>query len=97
MNNLIFPRTPATKQITIIDNETEIGETMMMGLRLVREGVSNKKIINKFGITLQQRFGPQINRLIEFGLLEWAGDERDVLRLTNKGRLLGNQVFKEFI
>ena len=95
--DLIFPRTSATKQITIIDNETEIGETMMMGLRLVNEGVSNKKIINKFGITLQQRFGPQINRLIEIGLLEWAGDEMDVLRLTNNGRLLGNQVFKEFI
>ena len=94
---LIFPRTPATKQITIIDKETELGETMIMGLRLVREGVSNKKIINKFGITLQQRFGPQINRLIEFGLLEWAGEGRDILRLTNKGRLLGNQVFKEFI
>jgi oxygen-independent coproporphyrinogen III oxidase len=95
--NLSFPRTPATKQITIIDNETEIGETMMMGLRLVREGVPNKKFKKKFGVSLQQRFGPQINRLIEIGLLEWAGDEMDALRLTNNGRLLGNQVFKEFI
>jgi oxygen-independent coproporphyrinogen-3 oxidase len=94
---IIFPRTPATKQITIIDGETEIGETMMMGLRLVKEGVSNKKFQKKFGITLLQRFGEQINRLIDFELLEWAGEEMDVLRLTNKGRLLGNQVFKEFI
>ena len=96
-NQLIFPRTPATKQITLIDNETEIGETMMMGLRLVNEGVSNKKFYKKFGITLQERFSVQIDRLIEYGLLEWAGYENDSLRLTNKGRLLGNQVFKEFI
>ena len=29
-----FPRTPATIEINPIDNDTEIGETMMMGLRL---------------------------------------------------------------
>jgi len=96
-NQLIFPRTPATKQITLIDNETEIGETMMMGLRLVNDGVSNKKFYKKFRITLQERFSVQIDRLIEYGLLEWAGYENDTLRLTNKGRLLGNQVFREFI
>jgi oxygen-independent coproporphyrinogen-3 oxidase len=96
-NQLIFPRTPATKQITSIDNETEIGETMMMGLRLVNEGVSNKKFYKRFGISLQERFSAQIDRLIEYGLLEWAGYENDTLRLTNKGRLLSNQVFREFI
>jgi len=92
-----FPRTPATLQIDPIDVDTEIGETMMMGLRLVIEGVSNYEFQRRFGISLQQCFGIQIDRLLGFGLLEWAGDGNETLRLTSKGRLLGNQVFMEFI
>jgi oxygen-independent coproporphyrinogen-3 oxidase len=92
-----FPRTPATIEITPIDNETEIGETMMMGLRLVSEGVSDIEFQRRFGTSLQSRFSAQIDRLKSVGLLEWAGENDDRLRLTTRGRLLGNQVFKEFI
>jgi len=92
-----FPRLPATLQTVPIDVDTEIGETMMMGLRLVLEGVSSQVFQHRFGISLKQRFGIQIDRLISYGLLEWAGVENEILRLTNKGHLLGNQVFKEFI
>jgi coproporphyrinogen III oxidase-like Fe-S oxidoreductase len=70
---------------------------MMMGLRLVLEGVSNQEFQQRFGISLQERFSAQIDRLISFGLLEWTGDQWERLRLTKKGHLLGNQVFKEFI
>jgi oxygen-independent coproporphyrinogen-3 oxidase len=93
----IFPHTPATIQLNPIDTDTEIGETMMMGLRLVLEGVSNQEFQRRFGISLQERFSAQIDRLISFGLLEWTGDQWERLRLTKKGHLLGNQVFKEFI
>jgi hypothetical protein len=31
------------------------------------------------------------------GLLEWAGADGEYLRLTRRGRLLGNRVFVEFI
>jgi oxygen-independent coproporphyrinogen III oxidase len=95
--SMIFPRTPATKHMNSIDADTEVGETMMMGLRLVIEGVSNQEFQQRFGISLQERFGIQIERLIAFGLLEWNGKQDDRLRLTQKGHLLGNQVFKEFI
>jgi len=92
-----FPHTPATIQMNYIDADTEIGETMMMGLRLVLEGVSNQEFQQRFGASLQDRFGIQIERLISLGLLEWAVKQDVRLRLTNKGHLLGNQVFKEFI
>ncbi len=92
-----FPRTPATIQMNYIDNETEIGEMMMMGLRLIIEGVSNLNFEKRYGMCLQDKFGPQIKRLISFGLLEWIGSGDERLRLTKKGHLLGNQVFKEFI
>lgn len=94
---LDFPATPATIQNSYIDTETEIGETMMMGLRLVKEGVSSEVFQKRFGINLYTRFQAQIDRFIDVGLLEWDGQDDKRLRLTSKGYLLGNQVFMEFI
>jgi oxygen-independent coproporphyrinogen-3 oxidase len=70
---------------------------MMMGLRLVMEGVSSEEFMQRYGTSLQDRFGPQINHLISIGLLEWTGEQEERLRLSKKGHLLGNQVFREFI
>jgi oxygen-independent coproporphyrinogen-3 oxidase len=92
-----FPSTPATIELNHIDSDTEIGETMMMGLRLVLEGVSNQEFMKRFGTSLQKRFHVQIDRLISLGLLEWNGTQGERLRLTQKGHLLGNRVFREFI
>jgi oxygen-independent coproporphyrinogen-3 oxidase len=92
-----FPRTPATAEIIAVEREAEIAETMMMGLRLVQEGVSNKIFQKRFGNRLEDVFGMQIQHLRSLGLLEWAADDGDILRLTPRGRLLGNQVFVEFV
>jgi oxygen-independent coproporphyrinogen III oxidase len=92
-----FPQTPATLSVSPINRQSEIGEMMMMGLRLTDEGVSAVKFLERFGQTLDQVYGPQIERLIRLGLLEWAGPQEDSLRLSQRGRLLGNQVFMEFI
>ncbi len=92
-----FPRTPATLDATPVDRENEIAETMMMGLRLVQEGVSNAGFTQRFGIRLEQLFAKQIGELTRKGLLEWGNEGQDMLRLTSKGRLLGNQVFVEFV
>ncbi len=89
-----FPRTPATQELIPIDQETEMGETMMMGLRLTQEGVSDQHFRTRFGCTLRGRFGWELDLLEERGLLEWNGDR---VRLTPRGRLLGNQVFQYFI
>jgi oxygen-independent coproporphyrinogen-3 oxidase len=96
---LQFPCTPATQTAQAIARAVEIGETMMMGLRLVQEGISARRFEARFGQTLEQVFGPQIERLVRMGLLEWVENEPDgtSLRLTPKGRLVGNQVFVEFI
>jgi oxygen-independent coproporphyrinogen-3 oxidase len=96
-SNYVFPRTPATIELNFIDTDTEIGETMMMGLRLISEGVSSQDFKQRFRISLQDQFGAQINHLILLGLLEWTDTKETRLRLTQKGYLLGNQVFREFI
>ena len=93
----IFPQTPAAAQVTQIDTQTEIGETMMMGLRLTREGVSQTVFRMRFGRQMTDVFGTQIERLRGLGLLEWAGTQQDVLRLTPRARFVGNRVFMEFI
>ena len=93
----LFPTTPATQSVQRIERQAEIGETMMTGLRLVQEGVSNRNFKQRFGQALQDVFPAQIERLVRLGLLEWGGDDYDRLRLTRPGRLLGNQVFVEFI
>jgi oxygen-independent coproporphyrinogen-3 oxidase len=90
-----FPCTPATVALIPNEGDTEIGEFMMMGLRLVSEGVSNQEFKHRFGVNIENKFSLQIARLVELGLLEWM--DMESLRLTKKGRLLGNQVFKEFI
>jgi len=91
---LVFPRSPATSDLIPVDRTSEIGETMMMGLRLTREGVSAKTFNERFGLNLGDFFNHPIKRFSELGLLEWTGDN---LRLTQRGRLLGNQVFMEFL
>jgi oxygen-independent coproporphyrinogen-3 oxidase len=92
-----FPLTPATQSAQSVDRQTEIGETMMMGLRLVQEGVSARAFSQRFGQELAEVFGDQIERLTRLGLLEWAGEKSDCLRLTPQAYLVGNQVFVEFI
>jgi oxygen-independent coproporphyrinogen-3 oxidase len=89
-----FPATPATVSLTPIDPQTEIEETMMVGLRLLEEGVSASTFEERFQRSLTDVYPTEIRRLTGLGLLEWAGDR---LRLTPKGHLLGNQVFVEFI
>ncbi len=92
-----FPATPATASLTPIDPQTEIEETMMVGLRLLEEGVSARAFEQRFQRQLADVFPSEIQRLTRLGLIEWAGEDKDRLRLTPKGHLLGNLVFVEFI
>lgn len=94
---LTFPFSPTTISHTHIDKNTEMQETMMVGLRLIREGISKEIFIKRFEKPLEVVFGNEIKALTQNGLLEWAGESGDTLRLTRRGLLLGNQVFMQFI
>jgi oxygen-independent coproporphyrinogen-3 oxidase len=72
----------------------EMDETMIMGLRLVEEGVPWPRFRQRFGLDPRQRYGPQISELVDLGLLEIDGCR---LRLSPQGHLLGNQVFARFL
>lgn len=92
-----FPAGAAVESALPIGRWTAMQEHLMVGLRLLDEGVSNHTFQQRFGVGLERAFPRQIAHLQEVGLLEWAGSDQDVLRLTRRGWLLGNQVFSEFV
>ena len=76
-----------------IDERLEMAETMMMGLRL-SEGISQGAFRRRFGVSLAETYGPQIDDLLGLELVAW---QEDCLVLTPKGKLLGNEVFQRFL
>ncbi len=68
-------------------------ETLMLGLRMV-EGVSETRFYDRWGSGLYETYGKTIDRFSDFGLVTWL-DGR--VRLTTRARLLGNQIFQEFL
>ena len=83
--------------ISLTDNDV-MSETMMMGMRLTHEGINAEDFANRFGKDLKEVYSKEISKLLERKLVEWDyQDMNSHLRLTKNGRLLGNQVFMEFI
>lgn len=77
-----------------ISQALEMAETMILGLRLVEEGVSFERFFRRFGRPLNEVYGPSLEELVELGLIEINGKR---VRLTRRGRLLGNEVFERFL
>lgn len=73
--------------------EAAMAETMFLGLRLTR-GVDGAAFRRRFGREITEVYGRQIAALAERGLLE---ERAGTYRLTERGRLLGNLVFREFV
>jgi oxygen-independent coproporphyrinogen III oxidase len=96
-----FPLSPATVNDHKNTQHDDMQETMMTGLRLTHEGVSAQVFRERFGVDLMDVFGKEINELVRLGLLEWMNNLQNNkggdLRLTYRGRLLGNQVFMRFV
>lgn len=97
---------PVKKYMTpLIDNELpvlenhlvpiheQMEEEMFLGLRKT-EGVSYTKFYDKFRVQMTDIFAKPLEKHIGKGLLE----EKDgFVRLTKQGKLLGNEVFQEFL
>lgn len=70
-----------------------MAETVILGLRLV-DGLPLEDFRRRFGVDLGSAYGPQVEELEGLGLLERADG---CLRLTPRGRLLGNEAFQRFL
>ena len=104
MSNIEFPLSPATVNHHKQTETDDMGEFMMTGLRLTfaREFLQ-RLFIKDLDAKLFEVYSKEIDELIRFGLLEWKKEmsetfgASDILRLTTRGRLLGNQVFMRFV
>ena len=83
---------PVVGGVECVNGALEMAETMMMGLRL-DEGVDLATFERRFGRRLDSEYGEELEELTGFGLLE---RDDGAVRLTARGRLLGNEVFLRF-
>jgi oxygen-independent coproporphyrinogen-3 oxidase len=77
-----------------IDPRTAMGETMMLGLRLVGEGVPFAGFSALHGRDLRGVFAAELAELADWGLIAMDGAR---VRLTERGLMVGNQVFGRFM
>lgn len=88
-----------TERLEVVESDEAIGpdlemaETLFLGLRRGL-GVSHSEFRRRFGCELADRYGPTIAELVRSGLL---ATDADGIRLTPRGRLLGNEVFVRFL
>ena len=78
---------------TLTANET-MAETMMLGLRLTREGVNCRRFQSRFGVDPRVKFAAEIETFTRRGLLEVTPD---ALRLTPQGVFLASEVMVAFV
>ena len=99
------PQPPATltgewlERVGPVGGHEDIGpdlaaaETMFLGLRLL-DGLDLAQASARLGIDLADKYRPQIEELLELGLLERQGS---LLRLSEPAYLIANQVFTRFL
>lgn len=92
-----FPAGPATITLITVDRLTQMRDFMLLGLRLLREGVSEDRFHRSFGKTMKEVFSEEISYLLENELVEWVEKDQQTLHLTSKGTMLANQVFMQFV
>jgi oxygen-independent coproporphyrinogen III oxidase len=95
--DFVFPTTPATLSVDKVDQETQMMDEMMLSLRLIQDGVNKKRFLELYKVEMTDTFPTEIMNLIDLGLIEWVGEDREKLRLTRRGIFVANQVFMEFV
>ncbi len=74
--------------------DMEQGETMMIGLRLLHEGIGEAGFLARHGQTLDMVYGTEIAALTEIGMIERLPDR---IRLTRHGMMVANDVAERFV
>jgi oxygen-independent coproporphyrinogen-3 oxidase len=87
-----LPEPPAGGDLQSRDEEME--ETVFMGLRLVREGVSTRAFAERFGVDIRDVYGKVIDGLVARGMVE---ENADCLRLAPEAIPVANDVFAAFL
>lgn len=78
------------KEVTLIE---KMEEEMFLGLRK-NEGVSLERFEQRYGQSLQQVYGNEIEELLRKDLI---AIDHHFIKLTRRGRFVGNEVFQYFL
>ena len=78
----------------VLDNDDKTSEFIILGLRLINDGVSKEQFYNRFGCDIYSVFGKYINKHISDGLLV---DDGSNIHLTRKGCYVSNYVMSDFL
>jgi oxygen-independent coproporphyrinogen III oxidase len=104
VSSLVFPLSPATVNQHKQTLKDDMSEFMLTGLRLTQEGILESDFQARFEESMQDVFGDEIHELMKSGLIERTDSPLPTreglgmrVRLTERGRLLGNQVFMRFV
>ncbi len=84
---------PVVDTVEAIGLRLEMAETMMMGLRL-DTGIISEDFARRFGRSPAEAYPDDVADLAALGLLEKSDG---ALKLTSRGRMLGNEVFSRFL
>ena len=79
--------------VHVVTEKEKMEEELFLGLRKTK-GVSKIAFQKKFNMEMDQVFAKQLQNNQEQGLLE---ESDGYVRLTRKGKLLGNEVFQSFL
>jgi oxygen-independent coproporphyrinogen-3 oxidase len=77
----------------VVSPAMAMAETAMLGLRL-NAGVSRSEFAARYGRTFERVFDERLADIRDLGLIETVDDR---IRLTEHGRLLGNEVFARLL
>ncbi len=87
-----------------INAVTSRGETMMMGLRLLEEGIRLSEFAERYGAPLEHFYAAELREGLRLGVLELSADHRGEsdhddlhVRLTERGHFLSNQALMLFV
>ncbi len=81
------------EEVEALSLAQQMADTVILGLRLVN-GVAWRNFRDRFGVELEAVYGDRIASLTSLGLLE---SDATGIRLTARGRLLGNEAFEQFL
>lgn len=93
-NRRVLQGEPVVDYSETLPPRVSMGETMMLGLRLIREGVPFDRFQAHHRADLRTIFAQELSRLAAWGLLE---QDAERIRLSRRGVMVGNQVFAAFL
>lgn len=88
-------RFPAAAEIIFQNRHIEMQDVMMLGLRMLHEGITEERFRDRFGKEMRNVFHRELCHLEQKNLVHWSDDGR--LLLNRDKVMVANQAFIEFV